>query len=122
MADLVAGVAAVPRAPDPGRQLPRRRQPAVVLAAALHADGLRNERRHGLDPDGEREPMGGGAAACLAQPDRAGGVRCRNQGGAGQSLCYGRVRGRTGGDNRDCGVGVVAAGVSCKAMKPLHPT
>ena len=76
-------MAAVPPAADPGRRLSRRRHPAVGLAAVLHRDGLRDERRHGLDQAGEREPMDGGAASRLAQPDRAGDFRCGDQGEAG---------------------------------------
>ena len=82
----------------------------MVLACLLHRAGLRDERSHGLDEAGEREPVDGGAAARLAQPDRAGDFRRRDQGGAGQSLCDGRVWSGAGADDRDCGVDVVAAG------------
>lgn len=55
----------------------------MVLAAVLHADGLRDERGAGLDPPRQRKPVACGLAACFAQPDRAGGVRRRDQGGVG---------------------------------------
>ena len=58
----------------------------------------------------QRQPLARSAAACLAQPDRAGRVRCQDQRRADECLCDGRVRGWAGGYDWGCGVGVVAAG------------
>lgn len=98
--------------------------PALVLTCLLHRAGLRDERSHGLDEAGEREPVDGGAAARFAQPDRAGGVRCRDQRGGGQSLYYGQVRSWAGADDRGGGVGAVATksrpSIATKVLK-IHP-